>query len=148
MKKPKSIAGLIASILFSGVLLITGCSKKDNTLNPMPANPNIFDHDLLVSSANDNGADITGNFTGITFHFEGPYSALSGNANAWNSFLAVSGTWSINTAYDKITFNLPVTIFAQFAYINKQWLITKSNSTTIVLNATNGESDELHFTIK
>ena len=138
---------LFAGILFSGTVILNSCSKSNG--NPVtPATQVIFDRDLLISSATDSSANVTSHFSGITFHFTGPYTALTGNATAANTLVAVSGSWSTNATYNKITFTFPTTIFSDLAYLNKQWLIADPSANPLVLTATNGETDVLQFSIK
>ncbi len=146
MKTSKLI--LVAAIAFFGVVLFSSCKKDNNTSNPQQtAANNMFDRNLLVSMATDNGATVTADFAGLTFRFTGSAS-LSGTATVANDLLTVTGNWTMTAGYDKITFSFPTNIFGQLSYMNKQWLISANSSSTVVLNAANGESDALNFSTK
>ncbi len=139
---------LLAGIFFPATVILNSCVKDDLTATSTVstqqyAENNVLNRDLFVSTATDDNTDITAHFNGITFHFTG--SGLSGSATAANDLLSVSGTWSLDTNYDKITFSFPTDVLASLAFMNKQWLINISSSTLVMLSAANGETDVLYF---
>ncbi len=139
---------LILGIALTGTILFSSCDK-DDTSNPSMTNEEYFtnnalNRDFLVHLATDNGTDITAQFAGFTFRLT-KTASLSGNISASNDILTENGTWSIDAAYDKITFNFPTSTISSLAFFNKQWQFTSRNSALIELSAANGETDVLHF---
>jgi hypothetical protein len=151
MKKTMYKLILLAGITFCGAVLLSSCSKDDNT-NTSTASKDYFVNnmqslDLKVSFASDNGTDITSKFSGYTFRFADTI-ALAGKATASNDLLTVSGTWSIDGDYNKIAFVFPTAVIADLAFMNKQWQFTNRDSATVKLMASNGENDVLYFVRK
>ena len=119
----------IIAIGIALLLLCSGCSKK--TLIDTPSQnvleqyfeQNILNHDFNVNYASDNGTDITSQFAGFIFrlnkntYYDGPMTASNG-------LLTVTGTWSCNSDYSKLTINLPTTI-PSFSFLNREWKFTK-----------------------
>ena len=141
---------IVTAALFCGfTLVLNGCSKSNDTpVNTSTAVKVIYDHDLLVKSATDNGVDITSKYNGLTFHYTGPYTQLNGAASASNNLFNINGTWTLTANYDKITFAFPTNVITDLDYMNKQWLIGTYTATTVILSAANGENDVLQFMIK
>ena len=141
---------IVTAALFCGfTLVLNSCSKNNDTpVNTSTAVTVIYDHDLLVKSATDNGVDNTAKFAGLKFRFTGPYTLLNGGGSVSNDLFNVNGTWNLTANYDKITFAFPTNVFTDLDYMNKQWLIGTYTATTVILSAANGENDVLQFMIK
>jgi hypothetical protein len=157
--KTKIFNLLLAGLFISGVVL-TGCSKSDamNDLNNNsakiaannpsmakgddPADGGILNHDLRITSAIDNGTDITQQFNFYTFRFVGTYPG--GQAQVWNDLLAQIGSWSANLETN-FTISYPTDIFREMAFLNRTWTVVE-NSGTFTLTA--GDGDTVQFIIK
>lgn len=144
---------LLAGILFSGMIL-TGCSKEStiSDLNnnakeiskqndEMHAGISILNQNLAIIYAKDGSADITQQFSDLTFRFAGNYP--SGQAQVWNDLLAQTGTWSSGEETTDFIISYPTDIFNQLAFLNRQWTIGESSSAVIRLIGADG--DEVHF---
>jgi hypothetical protein len=143
---------LFAAIAFCGITLFSSCSKNSDDMVASTSatyyfTNNTVNRDLVIRAAIDDGADITANFNGLTFHLSDT-SKFSGSITASNDLLSVHGTWFIDDAYDKITFNFPTNVLPSLAFLNKQWQFMNRNSDAIDLRAANGENDEVHFVRK
>jgi hypothetical protein len=143
---------LFAGVSFTGAAVLSSCTKGDdnsatNASSQQYFSTNVVNHDFAVLMATDNGTDITANYNGINFRFADT-ATLAGTATASNSLLTVHGTWTVDAAYDKITFSFPTTTLTSLSFMNKQWQFMNRNSQAIDLKAANGETDELHFTRK
>jgi hypothetical protein len=151
MKKIISNLVLFAGIAFSGITLLSSCNKDNDVMASNTAvyyfTNNTVNRDLVIQSAIDDGANITANFNGLTFHMSDT-SKFSGTINASNDLFTVLGTWSVDEAYDKITFSFPTDKLPVLGFLNKQWQFMNRNSEAIDLRATNGENDEVHFVRK
>jgi len=145
---------LVAGLLISGTIL-TGCSKE-NTVNELNNNAqtvaakgdeemhpvlSILNQNLEVIYAKDGSADITQQFTGLTFRFVGNYPG--GQAQVWSDRLAQSGTWSGEEQTAEFMISYPTDIFTQLAFLNRQWTIGESSSSVVRLIGADG--DEVHF---
>ena len=141
---------LLTGICFSAAAL-NSCSKEDTNTNGQSSaqqnfESNVTNRNLQVSQSGDDGVNNTANFNGLVFRFSGTGS-LSGTATASNSLLAVTGSWTVNASFDKLTISFPTSTLSQLAFMNKEWLINSSTSSSIVvLTAANGEMDVLQFT--
>jgi hypothetical protein len=139
---------LLAGISFCGMMFLSSCSKKNDDMTSTSASyyftNNTENRDLVIQSAIDDGANITVNFNGLTFHLS-ETSTFAGTINATNDLFSVQGTWSIDEAYDKITFSFPTDKLPSLGFLNKQWQFMNRNSEAIDLKAANGENDEVHF---
>jgi hypothetical protein len=147
-----------AAIIFSAATILNSCSKAD-TINDLNASSpaslqmtgtvgnSILNHDLVITNARDDNADISDRFKGITFHFT-HVDSNNGPAAAWNDILTVNGTWSMQTTEGTtITFAFPTNIIADLAFMNKEWSI-QSSGNVVVLIAANGENDTITFTAR
>jgi hypothetical protein len=132
-------------LLFSGILLLNGCSKDENNTPAWPGNQLLIDKNFSVPYAKDNGADVTANYNGIIFRFAGPATSLTGTATAANSLFTVTGTWTMNSSRDKISFSFPTNLLPDLAFMNKTWKITNAFVSPVVLKADNGEDDEVRL---
>ena len=151
MKKIISNLVLFTGLSFAGITLLSSCSKKNDDMTSTTATyyftNNTVNRDLVIQSAIDDGANITANFNGITFHLS-ETSKFEGTVNATNDLLSVQGTWSVDEAYDKITFSFPTNVLTSLGFLNKQWQFMNRTSDVIDLRAANGENDEVHFVRK
>ena len=150
MKKIIYKIALFAVVAFSIPAVLSSCDKDDDD----PANPssasakeyfikNMLNQQLVVPLATDNSVDITAKFDGMTFTFTDT-ATFAGVATAANNLYSVNGTWSIDAAYNKITFAFPTANFTDLVFANKQWQFANRDSATIKLNAVS-ESDVLYF---
>jgi hypothetical protein len=139
-------------VILTCTQFFTSCSKDDPIVTNSSSTPtassqyffdNVLNHDLSVSTAVDNGTDITAKCNGYTFKFA-KNGAMNGTVSASNDLLNVMGTWSIDADYNKIIFAFDET-FPDFAFFNKQWQFSNRATTMIELEAANGESDILKF---
>jgi hypothetical protein len=148
MKKIIHNLVLFAGISFTGITLLSSCSKENNAMTSTTAayyfTHNTVNQELVIQSATDDGTDITANFNGIAFLLTDT-ATFAGTVDAHNDLLNVHGTWTIDDAYDKITFSFPTPPLSTLSFLNKQWQYIDRNSETINLRAANGESDEVHF---
>lgn len=151
MKKIFYNLALFAGLSFTGITLLSSCSKENDAMASNTATyyftNNTVNRDLVIQSAIDDGANITANFNGVTFHLSDT-SKFSGNVDAFNDLFNVQGTWSIDDAYEKITFSFPTDKLPSLSFLNKQWQFMNRNSEAIDLRAANGENDEVHFVRK
>ncbi|MFM2326771.1 MAG: hypothetical protein RIR31_973 [Bacteroidota bacterium] len=143
---------LLTGIFFCAAVILNSCSKADANINSSAAVKeyflnNMLGRDLTVAFAKDENTAITAMFAGYNFRFTAT-TASAGTATVSNDLFAVNGTWDINTTNNTINFNFPVNIITSLVFINKEWLFANRNAATIILTATNGETDELHFVIK
>ena len=142
-RKIDSLPGLlyrlrfIIVIIFSVLLLLTGCSKSAGT-DPLSQNlyeqffeQNILNHDYRVKLATDNGIDLTAQYSSYTFRllksttFNGPVTVSSGLAN-------YTGSWSCNDDYSKLTISLPASP-AEFIFMTREWKFTKKDLSVMEL---------------
>jgi hypothetical protein len=151
MKKIISNLVLIAGLSFTAITLLSSCKKENDAMASNTAayyfTNNTVNQTLVIQSAIDDGANITANFNGLTFYLNYD-SKFSGTINASNDLFTVQGTWSIDEAFDKITFNFPTDKLQVLGFLNKQWQFMNRNSEAIDLRAANGENDEVHFVRK
>ena len=138
---------LVAMLSFCAATLFNGCKKNDTatTSDTLPADQKLIDHNLLISFAKDDGSDITSNYTGLVFKYNGTAKSLSGSATAANGILNVTGTWALNATRNRITFAFPTNVISELSYLNKQWEITNPSTNPVVLKALFGENDEVRF---
>ena len=117
MKKIISNLVLIAGLSFTGITLLSSCSKENDAMTSNTAayyfTTNTVNRILVIQSAIDDGANITANFNGLTFYLSDT-SKFSGSIVASNDLLSVHGTWIIDDAYEKITFSFPQMICIKF----------------------------------
>jgi hypothetical protein len=119
----------IIAIVMAALLLFTGC-KKGSIVTPNQNaleqyfEDNILNKDFTVHFASDNGADITAQYSGITFKLlKNTY--YDGVMTATNSLFTINGTWSSNSDYSKLVITLPATTFPSFAFLSREWKFTK-----------------------
>ncbi|MEI9958378.1 MAG: hypothetical protein WDM90_19210 [Ferruginibacter sp.] len=99
--------------------------------------------------AKDDGADVTANFAGYTFHIlDSTAASTSGLVTVANDLLSVNGTWFVDENFSKITFQFPTTVIAKLVFFNKEWAFKGTSSATINLQPTNGEDDAVQFVRK
>jgi hypothetical protein len=158
---------LLAGLFISGIAF-TGCSKSDamrdlnNNPQQIAANANIakandnltadeiepndaaiLNHDLKITSAIDEGKDITQQFHFYTFRFAGKYA--SGEAQVWNDLLAQLGNWSMEVRGGDFGIYYPTEIFNELVFLNRIWTIKDSGASSFRLTASDGDSVE--FTV-
>lgn len=119
----------IALFFAVAILLLQGCSKNGPTptedLYQKYFEENVLNKDFIVSMANDNGTDITGQYAGWVFklfkntYFDGPMTAIKNG-------VTYTGTWACNEDYGKLTINInQPTIPGEMIFINRPWRFTK-----------------------
>ncbi len=103
---------------------------------------NILNQNLAITYASDNGVDITEDMNDWTLRFVG--KEPSGEAQAWNDLLAVTGTWSMAEGSSSINIAYNTTI-SQAVFLSRQWTIGGGmrRGAEIVLIAADG--DEVHL---
>jgi hypothetical protein len=148
------LAGIISGVLF------TACSKNDvteqiaanannannanSTAKPSGLTASILNQDLKITSAIDNGTDITQQFNAFTFRFVGNYPG--GQAQVWNDLLAQAGSWSSASESTDFTISYPTDIFNQLAFLNRTWTIAQSSENFFRLIGADG--DQVDMTTK
>ena len=130
-------ARLIIVILFSILLLLTGCSKNPLT-DPATLNlyqqffeQNILNHDYQVQLATDSGTDITSRYAGYTFRML-ENSLLNGPITVTKGSQAFLGSWSSNDDYSKLVITLPPSP-VEFLFIAREWRFTKKDLSVMEL---------------
>lgn len=143
---------LLSGLFFSGALILTSCSKADavNSISSQSLSQGkmanaLFDHNLIVTYAKDNGADITNQFQGITFNLMSS-ATNNGYVTAANDLFAVNGTWIMPNG-TLISFAFPTNGLPVLSFMNKEWNIVSYND-PVILTAANGEDDEIRMTLK
>ncbi len=114
------------------ILLLQGCSKNGpitptQDLYQKYFEENVLNKDFIVSLANDNGTDITAQYSGWVFkllkntYLDGP---MTGTKNG----VTYTGTWACNEDYGKLTIiiNQP-NVPAQIVFLNRSWRFTKKD---------------------
>lgn len=151
------ILNLIFAGLVASAVTITGCSKNES-VNELNANPqmltaksgsgdlmaaksDILNKDLVITSARDNGVDITAEFREFTFHFQG--TQPSGQAFCWNDLLNQTGSWTYPVGSDEITLKYPTDIFQELVFMNRTWIIGESSSSVFRLYTNDGDEVQL-----
>ena len=123
----------IIVIIFSALLLLTGCSKT-GAIATLPTDifqqffeQNILNHDYKVKLATDSGVDNTYKYNGYIFRlikntdFDGPFTASNGLGS-------YTGTWSCNSDYSKLSVSLPSSP-PEFIFLTRDWRFTKKDIT-------------------
>jgi len=120
---------LIAVIFAIAIIALPGCSKSASPIPPDDLlmqyfEQNILNRDFIVDSARDNGNELTAQYDGYTFrllkntYFDGPMKATKGTT-------VITGTWTSNEDYSKLTINLTQpTTPAEFGFLNRAWRFT------------------------
>ncbi|MEO7445971.1 MAG: hypothetical protein ABIT96_00570 [Ferruginibacter sp.] len=120
----------VAIVLGLLLLFLQSCSKTGSApatddLLKQYFETNVLNRDFIVSQATDTATDKTAQFSGYTFrllkntYFDGPMTAIKNGAT-------ITGTWSSNEDFSKLTINLtqPSTP-AGFTFINRAWRFTR-----------------------
>lgn len=133
------------AFLFSMVILLHSCSKKDsdNKVAERYFNENVVNRDLTVHLATNNGTDITSQFDDLTFRFT-KTASLSGTATATNDLMTIEGTWTVDAQFDNITIAFEDGI-TNPEFINRKWRIASRASSVIELTSADGTPHVLHF---
>lgn len=127
----KYFSFFILSLLFFG----SACKKTDNP----PSNPileqyfetNVLNRNFAVSLAQDNGTDMTSDYSGEVFvlmktdFYHGPLQATKGG-------IVYTGSWSCNSDYGQLIITLPNPP-AEFAFLSREWRFTSKNLPTMEL---------------
>ena len=94
-----------------------------------------MNRDLSVPTAIDDGVNVTNEFTGWMIRLTG---STNGSAIATKD-TTITGTWSLNSTRDRISFDFPPTRNNQnpLEFLNKEWIIT-IGSNPVKLTAANG----------
>jgi hypothetical protein len=115
----------------STLLFFSGCSKSSiveaakTSYLEQQFEDNFINKNFRVFLATDNGADLTGQYTGYTFvmykntYYDGPFTVVK-NSVTYN------GTWTSNADYSKLVIALPSTP-AEFIFLNREWKFTKKS---------------------
>ena len=131
-------------ILFLLLLVSPSCKKNgDPATNPLLEayfETNVLNTDYTVSFAQDNGTELTANYSGYVFrllktdYYHGPLEVRKGGST-------FTGTWSSNNDYSKLVITLsnpPV----EFGFLSRAWRFTSKALPTLKL-APWGSSDAL-----
>lgn len=119
----------IIALAISVILISSGCKKTQEKIvsNFLEQyfEDNILNRDYIVNYAKDQGTDISSQFEGYTFklykntYYDGPMTATKDG-------VTITGTWSCNSDYGKLTISLtqpnPPT---EFTFLNREWRFTQ-----------------------
>jgi hypothetical protein len=122
--------------IFLFILLMTTSCKRDSSPQANPLleqyfETNVLNTNFIVSLATNNGTDITSNYNGYVFvllktdFFHGPLQATKNGTT-------LTGTWSCNDDYSKLTIILPNPP-AEFGFLSRAWKFTSKNFPTLAL---------------
>ena len=122
-------------ILLSLLLMSMSCKKNgDQGTNALLENyfeTNVLNRNFIVSLAQDNGTDLTLDYTGYVFvllkadFYHGPLQASKDGT-------IYTGTWSSNNDYSQLVINLPNPP-AEFSFLSRSWRFTSKNFPTLQL---------------
>ena len=127
----------IIVILFSAILLLSGCSKTggisalQQDIFQQFFEQNILNHDYKVQLATDNGGDITSQYNGYIFRMM-KNTSYDGTFTATNGLASYTGNWSCNSDYSKLSLSLPSTP-PEFIFLTRDWRFTKKDITLMEL---------------
>lgn len=128
----------VIAIAFAMLLLLLGSCGKKSIVEQQQQNilqqyfeDNILNRDFTVNLATDNGADITGQFSGYTFKLL-KTTLANGQMTAVISGTTYTGSWSCNEDYSKLVITLPAAVPA-FSFLNREWKFTKKAIPTMEL---------------
>jgi len=120
-------------IVFMFLLIGGSCKSKSERIAQWEEyfETNVLNRNFTVSLAQDNGTDLTTNYTGYTFvllktdFYHGPLQATKGGS-------MYTGTWSCNEDYSKliITLSNPP---SEFAFLSRGWKFTSKKFPTLKL---------------
>ena len=121
----------IIVIIFSILLLLTGCNKSPGTdllsqnLYEQFFEQNILNHDYRVRLASDNGVDLTAQYSSYTFRLL-KSTAFNGPVTVSNGLTNYTGSWTCNDDYSKLVLTLPSSP-AEFVFLTREWKFTKKD---------------------
>ena len=118
------------------LLLINPSCKKNgdsgtNALLEQYFETNVLNRNFTVSLAQDNGTDLTANYSGYVFvllktdFYHGPLQATK-------SGTIYNGTWSSNNDYSKLVITLSSPP-SEFGFLSREWKFTSKNFPTLKL---------------
>ncbi len=132
------------ALIVSIVLLIFSCKKESTTNNQAFFEANVVNQNLTIHMAEDNGTDVTNQFSSYTFKFT-KTTANSGTLTATNTLLNFNGTWSVSTDFYNLTISLPSPPI-EFSFLNRVWKFTQSSIPIMELSSSaSGDNKLLHF---
>jgi len=134
MKKPIIKIAFIAMLLFVAFISFSNCSKDDNTTIAVSDNKKYFedtvlDHDLILSSVLDNGADITSQYSKYTFRFSRT-STLSGTIMIGNTDMPLTASWTVDETYNDLTISISPAR-APFIFLNDEFVFVSRTDFTL-----------------
>jgi hypothetical protein len=122
-------------ILFLFLLLSISCKKPGDTgTNPLLEQyfeSNVLNRNFTVSHAEDNGTDLTTNYSGYVFVLlktDFYHGALQATKNG----TIYTGSWSSNNDYSKLVITLS-TPPSEFDFLSRDWRFTSKNFPTLKL---------------
>jgi hypothetical protein len=136
---------LFIAVIITSITLFTtsSCKKESETVDTTAFfNNNVLNKTLTVHLATDNGTTITSVYNNYTFK-----CATGGVFTATNNLFSINGTWTANSDFSKVTFNLP-TPPSEFIFLNREWTFTKFTTPIMELGysaTAGGEYKILHF---
>ena len=123
-------------ILLSLLLMSLSCKKNGdkgtNALLEQYFETNVLNRNFIVSLAQDNGADLTPDYSGYVFvllktdFYHGPLQATK-------SGIIYTGTWSSNNDYSELVISLPNPP-AEFVFLSRNWRFTSKKFPTLELS--------------
>ncbi len=137
---------IIRLIIFSffTVSFFGSCKKNssspDGTVLEKYFESSVLNKNIIVNYASNNGTDITANYNGYTFvllktdYYHGPLQAKK-------DATVITGSWSTNDDYSKLTITLPA-LPQEFVFLSRSWRFT-SKTTTLMKLAPWGSSEPL-----
>ncbi len=141
-----------ALIYLIGLILITSCSKPDNTPtinNQTQVEDYVETGSWIITKFIDSGDDETNHFTDFIFTF-----GIDGSIVASNGISTFNGTWSITDSNsnddspDDLEFNIHFNLSNDFEDLNDDWDLISQSKTKIELihvSGGNGGTDYLTF---
>ncbi|MEP7164932.1 MAG: hypothetical protein ABI741_09560 [Ferruginibacter sp.] len=121
----------IIAILFAVLLLAAGCKKSQDAITEdllqQYFETNILNRDFQVKVAvDDNGTDITTQYTGYTFKLLKTNTNYNGQMTGTRNGTVITGTWTCNDDFSKLDISLTQpSIPAEFVFLNRPWRFTK-----------------------